>query len=323
MGSSLIFGCVSYPFKGPVDLIPLPVIPSPDTTFFETNEPIALSVIKVEEEGDFSLTTLALKPNRTLPQEKDELHLGFYKPIGLKSKWPAIVLLPITSGDYITENLARYFVDKGFIVLRFPSRNELGIFSDENKDLTHFRQVLRDDVLNVRRGLRWLKDHPDVDSKRIGMMGISLGAILTSLMIEIDPDIQAAVLFLGGGNLPEIFRTSKERPIAGYRERHFQKKLAKNNPTDEEWKQFLEEAKHDLGKVDPLRYPSLLTPARILMVNGFFDAVIKRSYTKELWNHLGEPNLIYLPAGHYGSVLFFHYARYKSLKHFKRFLVGG
>jgi hypothetical protein len=301
-------------------MVEIRTTPSPDTVYFEMNGTIPLSLIKEEDGKGFSLSTLALTPSVILPHEEKELHLGYYKPNQNQLKKPAIILLPITFGDYFTENLARYFADKGFIVLRFPSRNELRIFSDESKNLTHFQQILHDDILNVRKGLQWLKEQPEVDPSRIGIMGISLGAILTSLLIEVETDFQAAVLFLGGGNLPGIFRTSKERPIAGYRDRHIQKKLAKKTPTNEEWEIFLKEAHTALGKVDPLQYPSLLTPDRILMINGVFDTVIKRPYTKELWTHLGEPNLIYLPAGHYGSVLFFHYARLKALKHFEAFI---
>ncbi len=175
-------------------------------------------------------------------------------------------------------------------------------------------------MVNVRKGLAWLKEQPGVDGDRIGIMGISMGAILSSLLIEVQPGIQAAVLFLGGGNLPGIFKTSKEDPIADFRERSLEKIQPNGDPTDANWEKFIAEAREVLGPVDPLKYPSLLPPERILMVNGYFDAVIKKSYTQELWTHLKEPTLIYLPAGHYGSVLFFHYARYKALQHFNRFL---
>ena len=60
---------------------------------------------------------------------------------------------------------------------------------------------------------------------------------------------------------------------------------------------YLQEMRSVLYPIDPLHYPSLLTPDRILMVNGYFDAVIKRRYTRELWNHLKKPTLIFsLPA---------------------------
>ena len=71
--------------------------------------------------------------------------------------------------------------------------------------------------MNIKRGLRWLREQPQVDASRIGIMGISLGAMLSALMIELEPDIRAAVLFLGGGNLAGIFQTSKEkthRPVS-------------------------------------------------------------------------------------------------------------
>ena len=113
-------------------------------------------------------------------------------------------------------------------------------------------------------------------------MGISLGAILSALMIELEPDFRAAVLFLGGGDLPGIFQNLKEKPIAQFRKKRFTEGSLEEAPNGEDLEDYLQEMKSALYPIDPLHYPSLLTPDRILMVNGYFDAVIKRRYTQAL-----------------------------------------
>ncbi len=317
----LVSGCVSFPYRGEFQPPPQQKVAPDKYTFFESPSLPSLFIKKKRNYENYSLTTLSLNPTVYLPHEKGPLSLAYYEPIGSTFQKPALVLLPITSGDDITENLARYFVEKGWVVLRFPSRNELGLFSDREKNLVHFQEILRDDVINIQHGLKWLKERPGVDAQRIGIMGISLGAILASLLIEMEPSFQAAVLFLGGGNLPEIFRTSREEPIAQFRKRFLEQMGSKDGQQERHRAFFLAEAKRILRPVDPLQYPSRLDPDRILMINGYFDGVIQRRFSQELWEHLGEPALTYLPAGHYGSVLFLHYARYKAYQHLEKFMV--
>ena len=319
----LVSGCVSFPYRGESHPPPQHNGLLQKYTFFESPTLPPLSIKKKRHHENYSLTTLSLTPTIYLPHEKGPLTLAYYEPIDSNFKKPALILLPITSGDDITENLARYFVEKGLVVLRFPSRNELGLFSDKEKNLVHFQEILRDNVINIQRGLRWLKEQPEVDPHRIGIMGISMGAILASLVIEMEPSFQAAVLFLGGGNLAEIFRTSREEPIAQFRKR-FLEELGSENGQQERYREiFFTEAKRILRPVEPLQYPSRLDPDRILMINGYFDGVIQRAFSQELWKHLGEPAITYLPAGHYSSVLFFYYVRYKAYKHLERFMVNS
>jgi hypothetical protein len=319
---ALFPGCVSYPYRGTPNSIPPPVEPAHHYSYFKSDKPIPLWPEKAQEHEDYFLTKIILKPHLTLPNEEQSINLYLYRPRGFKAEHPALILLPITNGNGLTENLAGYFVRRGFVVLRFPSRGELGALKNEHDALTRFSQIIRDDVMNVKRGLQWLKEQPEVDTSRIGIMGISLGAILSSLIIELEADIRAAVLFLGGGNLPGIFQTSKEGPIAQFRNRRFAKEMFEDPLNGGNLEDYFQEMKSVLDPIDPLRRQSLLSPDRILMVNGYFDTVIKRQYARELWNHLQKPNLIYLPAGHHTSALFYPYARFRALGHFERFLVG-
>ncbi len=320
---ALLPGCVSYPYQKTVTSQTSTVTAVHDYAQFESDNPIALWSEKATEYEDHFLSKIILKPQITLPNEGQNIVLSYYRPKGLKVENPALILLPITNGNVVTENLAHYFVSKGFIVLRFPSRSELSALKNVYHALTRFSQIIRDDVMNIKRGLQWLKEQPEVDAGRIGIMGISLGAILSSLMIELEADIRAAVLFLGGGNLAGIFQTSKEKPIAQFRERRFAQGISQGSLDGKDLEEYLQEMKSVLDPIDPLRYPSLLAAERILMVNGYFDAVIDRRYARALWNHLQRPSLIYIPTGHYGSILFYHYARFRALRHFERYLVEG
>ena len=206
------------------------------------------------------------------------------------------------------------------LVLKLSSKNSKKLQTKNLYSLIHFSLIIRDDVMNIKRGLQWLREQPEVDASRIGIKGLSLGAILSTLMIELEPDIRAAVLFLGGGNLPGILQTSKEKPIAQFRKNRFAEGSLGESFISQDSEDYLQQMKSVLDPVDPLRYPIVLAPERILMMNGFFDAVIERRFAGELWKHLRKPSLICFPSSHYTSALFYHYARFRALRHFKRHL---
>jgi hypothetical protein len=70
--------------------------------------------------------------------------------------------------------------------------------------------------------------------------------------------------------------------------------------------------------VDPLTYASRLDPNRTLMIEGYFDHVIKRRYAMALWKAAGKPSMVMLPTGHYSAALFFDYAQRLALVHFQK-----
>jgi dienelactone hydrolase len=56
-------------------------------------------------------------------------------------------------------------------------------------------------VVDLRRALDALEEHPLLDAKRVAYAGFSMGAILGALFCGTDPRPRAAVLALGGGGL--------------------------------------------------------------------------------------------------------------------------
>ena len=83
-------------------------------------------------------------------------------------------------------------------------------------------------------------------------------------------------------------------------------------------REFYDNAALTLEDVDPLTYAPFVVPWRILMINARFDHVIRRPHTRALWRAYGQPELIWLPAGHYTAGLFSPYARHKVFEHFRR-----
>ncbi len=222
---------------------------------------------------------------------------------------PTIIILPILAGNYfLSKNSARYLARRGFSCLRFERTvNPL----DAEKGLRHTEMVLRHGIIDIRRAIDWLAEGNGGNSNRIGVLGISMGATVAALALEVDPRISSAAIVLGGGDIAAILATSREDRVVRFREGVMR---AKGMGLD----QFLEEATRRMCPVDPLRYASRAAPKNILMVKARFDRVIPAPCSEKLWKAMGRPTWISIPTGHYSSALFLWYIRHRVLTHFRQ-----
>ena len=52
-------------------------------------------------------------------------------------------------------------------------------------------RAVRQTAVDVRRGLDYLGTRPDINSQKIGLVGVSLGAIIGTVTAGVDPRIKA------------------------------------------------------------------------------------------------------------------------------------
>jgi dienelactone hydrolase len=231
-------------------------------------------------------------------------------------RFPLVLILPITRGDFFSTEFAVYFAERGFASVRFRSHGDVGRLYGDPASLQMFRDLLRARVIDTRRVLDWAILRSEIDDERVALVGFSHGAIVGSLVAAVDPRIRATALVLAGGDLAGIIRDSD----AGSLTRLRKGVMADHGLTTAG---FYDAASAALEDVDPLTYAPLVSPRTILMINARFDHVIRRPYVEALWRGLGRPELVWLPAGHYTAGLFTSYARHKIFDHLARVLDVG
>lgn len=262
-----------------------------------------------KSEGRFTVTEVAFHADH--PDPKNPLiPTQFYQPT-VPGSHPAVVILPITRGDYPTKAVAAYLADHGIASLLFLSRSTFTGAAE--KDFNTLAAQFHDYVVEVRQALDWLVQQPSIDTDRIGLIGMSLGAVVGSSTTGVDPRIRSEVLLLGGGDLPGIIFSTGERSFVKMRNR-----LMKERRVGPE--ALKQDAEKTLATVEPLNYAYRLPPSNILMINAYFDQAIPRSYTLALWEKIGKPHLVFVPTGHYTAVLFLWYAEAEAYEHFKKTL---
>lgn len=127
-------------------------------------------------------------------------------------------------------------------------------------------------VVDIRRGLDYLQTRPNIDHKRLGLLGVSLGAIMGTVAAGVDDRLKASVLVAGGGDWAVILKYLAEHT----------KKVGGQQVTgaaNMDW--TLVSA--FLTPEDPLTFAPHIAPRAVLMVNGRQDTTIVPAAAEELY----------------------------------------
>jgi dienelactone hydrolase len=298
-------GCVHHPLEKPVrTAAPLPSSFQPPPR--SSTLPTLAERKELEKHSSYTVSEITLKIG-----ESRTLNAQYFVPEprkGRLEKMPAIVILPIMGGKTypLEEMFASSFAKHGYVCI-IPHRPNI---KDEIKNLEDIDPLLRQSIHDVGRGIDWLETQENVDRSRIGLFGISLGAIRGTLVMAMEPRIRAGVLGLGGGDLPYILTHSGEKRLVAARD----KILARNNLDLKEGEARLREA----ITYDPLTLAPSVDPARVMMVIAAWDKVVPSKTSWQLRRKLGNPEAIELWSGHYSAVLHIPYLRQASCRFFKK-----
>jgi cephalosporin-C deacetylase-like acetyl esterase len=190
----------------------------------------------------------------------------FVVPSGKEGqKLPCIILmhgldqnktaLAILWGNFTNAGYAIFSIDAQYHGDRKP-KMPLELFGSA---VYSTRELLIQTVIDLRRGIDYLQTRPEVDPKKIGYVGLSMGGILGSITAAVDNRIQAPVLALAGGNWKLMFEASKLSAAVKAREN-----LAASgiNPFAV------------LDPVDPIHWVGRISPRPILFINGDADTTV-------------------------------------------------
>ena len=129
-----------------------------------------------------------------------------------KTPKPAVIVLHILENDFtlpriVCDSLASSGTDALLLKMAYygprrpkdPSRQK-GFTTDLNTWLNGIRQT----VMDIRRARRFLAGQPGVNPDKIGLCGISLGALVGAVTVGVDAEFPKAALILGGGDLAAV-----------------------------------------------------------------------------------------------------------------------
>lgn len=226
-----------------------------------------------------------------------------YYAINSEEKAPIILVLPIFGGsNEVAIHFANYFSKNGFstaIVHRQNSYKNMQ-YMDQTEN------IMQQIIFDHKQAIDWIETREELDARKIGVFGVSMGGIKSALISAIDPRVNATVIALAAGDLPYLLAQSSDNRISKDRE-----KLLIKDKIDEAQ---LEQRLSKTIECDPINYAEHIDANKTLMILALFDTVIPFRKGLELKEKIGNPETIYLFSGHYSALLYLPYVQYQSRK---------
>lgn len=212
---------------------------------------------------------------------------------------PGVMVFPIRGGSHlVSEALAKSLTNRGYATLRLERRRVFQA-GDPTGDFQVPASRLRASLTDARRLLNWFAARPEVDGDRIGAAGVSLGGIMAATLMGMDDRIRAGLFIVAGGGLPEIIHDSQDPGLESFRDG------VRDAEGEVDREAFLEAMRPTTVDLDPLTFASNVDPERALIVSARFDRVVPPERTEALWEAMGRPRWIQVPASHRAILPFF------------------
>jgi dienelactone hydrolase len=248
-------------------------------------------------------------PIKSPHPENNTVHAEYYRPAG-KGPFPAAIVLDITGGDQaLSRNLATYlaqnriaglFVQMAYYGPRRPAGSKVRLLMP---DIDHTLGAVRQTVLDLRAASAWLESRPELDAKRLGIVGTSLGSFMAALAAEMEPRLGRAVVLLGGGGFvdgywdhPKAVPYRKVYEALGGTKEQLQKRIA---------------------QADPITCAANLKARKLLIIAGKRDDIVPPKMAEALWNASGRQQIVWYDCTHYGAVLYLPAGFDHVVKHFR------
>ena len=235
----------------------------------------------------------------TTPHEvNNTVHCEYFRPT-TAGKRPGCIVLHILGGDF---ELSRLFCNalaqRGIAALfvkmpYYGPRRPQGVYArmisrDPQATVAGMTQA----VLDIRRAAAWLRSQEEVAPDQVGVFGISLGGITGALAASAEPRLVKVCLVLAGGDVTRIADIAWESPHLA----EVRRKWTAAGGTKESLLALMQ-------TVDPVSYASRVKDRQILMLNATHDEIIPKACTESLWTALGQPQIVWYPAGHISAAL--------------------
>jgi dienelactone hydrolase len=248
-------------------------------------------------------------PVTTAVPENNTVHAEYYLPTG-KGPFPGVIVLDITAGNQslsrhlsiflAQKKIAALFVQMAYYGPRRPPGSKLRLLMP---NIDHSMSAIRQTVLDLRVSAAWLEARPEIDGKRLGIMGTSLGSFMAALTAEMEPRLERVAVLLGGGGVLDAYY---DHPKAAPYRRVYEAL----GGTKEKLVQLIAPA-------DPLTCAANLKQHKLLILAGKRDDIVPPKMAEALWKASGQQKIVWYDCSHYGAIVYIMSALDHIVKHFQ------
>ncbi|MGI5819030.1 MAG: alpha/beta hydrolase [Armatimonadota bacterium] len=198
------------------------------------------------------------------------------RPVGVEEPPCALVLHGLGGDRSQARIIAALLIPHGIAVMAIDAalhgdRRQEGVeLWDAGPALGGREGPLMRTVVDNRRAIDYIVSRDDLDGERVVLVGLSMGAILGSIVSAVDERVDAAALIVGGGGWEGILSHSEHPMAARFREAG-----------------VIDGAM--LAAVDPVNFVGQISPRPTLIINGTEDVIIPRIAAEALHEAAREP----------------------------------
>lgn len=212
------------------------------------------------------------------------------------SRMRTVLLMPPTGGQNALDDFyANDLCDSGFRVVMVQSW--LGDTQNDHDLGSHDRSALRSTAA-VEDVVEYINpSHPE----QLGILGTSVGAITSALILGVESRISVGTLIVGGGGMGDIIGQSTEKNLARLREERIADP-AMNLP---DAKAYLAATRENI-KIEPLDLVKFARPKKILSFIATKDITVPTANQMKLYDAFGaqKENLVLHDDDHFGTIKF-------------------
>lgn len=226
------------------------------------------------------------------------------------SKDAAVIILPQRGGGYnFAQLFASYLAANGISAYEletpFHGSRRIGTLRGGMPiELDEFKLMFRQAVTETRGLVDLVKE------KKVGICGLSLGAIYASIVYGVHERISSGCLVMGGGNIADMLFESEDGFLRYLREEHlFEERISR------------EMLRNELAEIEPCNYTKPNKSGNLLMINASRDIFIPPKCSEQLREAWGNPIAYQIPTTHLSAVLYTRRIMKKMLEHFQRTLM--
>jgi dienelactone hydrolase len=152
-------------------------------------------------------------------------------------------------------------------------------------------------IMALRTAIDFVSQQPEIDASKIGIIGLSLGGITTSMLAGVEPDrLKAIVSVVGGGNLPHILSYSDHGRVSTFRANRM--KAAGYNTVDQYENQL-----RSTVKLDPAYFAQFAKRENIFMIMADNDTKVPSVAQTEQFESFGKPSGLVYSGGHVDTLI--------------------
>ncbi|MEP6756889.1 MAG: alpha/beta fold hydrolase [Chthonomonadales bacterium] len=241
---------------------PAPVVTMDAASLFDYDKGLALSPEEGSSTASGNMVTINVK-YQSINNQKVPAVLVLPKDRG-DNKIPCVVLMHGLGMNKMGLMLFwGQFIKSGFAVISIDAQYHGDRAQKPAPELFGSsvyatRELLIQTVVDLRRTVDYLETRPEIDSKRIGYVGFSMGGILGSIACSVDKRFVAPVLALAGGDW-KLMSAKSKLPAADA--------VRKAGLASSQMASVLE-------PVDPVKWVAGIAPRPVLFINGDADDVV-------------------------------------------------